>query len=96
MFTNEALFFVIVMWSSAPCGTEWRSCNPGQGAAALLAPPTPAPRPAPATASGHAVSPLVLFSAQYYIDNKDRQHFSNKTSPSKLEGDLRVVIGQLH
>lgn len=49
------------MWSSAPCGIEWRNCSLGQAAAAPLAPPTPALRPVLGTVSGHAVSPLVLY-----------------------------------
>lgn len=55
------LYFMSVMWSSAPCGTEWRSFSLGQAAAARLAPPTPALRPVLGTASGHAVSPLVQY-----------------------------------
>lgn len=59
----EILFCLTVMWSSAPCGTASRSCSLGLGAGVRLAPPTPAPRPVLETASGHAVSLLVLSSA---------------------------------
>lgn len=62
----STVFFATVMWSSAHCGTAWRSCSLGQAAAAPPAPPTPAPRPVLVTASGHAVSPLVLCLATFH------------------------------
>ena len=61
VLVNATLLFTTVTWSSAHCGTEWRSFSLGQAAAALLDRLTPAPRLVLVTASGHAVSPLVLY-----------------------------------
>lgn len=70
VLVDAALLFATVTWSSAHCGTEWRSSSLGQAAAALPAPLTSAPRLVLVTASGHAVSPLVL----YWL------HFTNPTN----------------
>lgn len=66
------------VWTSALCGTEWRSCSPDQAAAVRPARPTLVPRPVPATASGRAVSPLVLYSpASFYPHLLFTSHFQS-------------------
>lgn len=65
--SNGRLVCCAAAWSSARCGTGWRSCSRGPAAAAHQAPPTPVPRPVLGTASGHAVSPPVLQDYCIYI-----------------------------